>query len=61
MAALTLSSGVACAATLRGWLLLEPLLLSRDWPGRAEARHRDITGAMLSDIVVDSKATEEQL
>lgn len=51
MAALHLSSGVACAATLRGWLLLEPLLLSRDCPGRVEARQRDITGAMLSDVV----------
>jgi hypothetical protein len=60
MAALHRSSGVACAATLRGWLFLEPLLFSRDWPGRAEARHRDITGAML-DVVVDSKATEVQL
>jgi hypothetical protein len=50
MAALHLSSGVACAATLRGWVLLVLLLFSRDWPGRHEARHRDITGAILSDV-----------
>jgi hypothetical protein len=51
IAALHLSSGVARAATLRGWLLLAPLLFSRDCPGRQEARHMDITGAIvLSDV-----------